>query len=725
MPLPQTPLAELRSLEAKRAQGALSEPEALRLRDLQAFLAPPAAPGGFDVRRAAEAVKLSMASADAPLAEPDLSTAAGQETTALAESAADPALLDPEPAWTAAPEPVESTGVEPPSPDLAAPPAVADSLEPEVRPEDPAAQPEWDPNAQQTWDPYDPAAYAQDPGAQPQRDPNAQQTWDPNAQPYDPAAYAQDPGAQPQWDPNAPQTWDPNAPPYDPAAYAPDPNAQTQWDPNDPRTWDPNAPPYDTTAHAPDPAAEGQWASGSPDGAPEAPGPPEPIAAVEFTQAWDMGSRSLPRSPGAGASQGLEARRSFSADLGGAGDPGAPEPTAAWSLPTDSVEDFRHELPADWSAEEAQERLDDLRPASSGSFPPIELTEIPEEEARAFSTGASDPTLSLQLPPVTPAEEAILEVGGDVQELPGEESPEVVDLLEEVTRPVPEVAQDASAPERPAAPAPEPPATPIPPAPGPAAAALAPPVPEVAAAPPGPPAPPPAEAEPFADLFAAAGTTETSDWEPDITVEETSVAAVSPPPQAELPAGEPVSLDFIGAVEAPPDPPARPSPPIAPPPPPPVAAPVEPPVQVAPAPPPPEPPPAPWDEPDAPALHALVGSFRVVVHTVDGQVKRGTLLDPTLEVSPLELHLPDGGSDHLPVDRVRAIFFMLTQGEPPAAPDGARVRVTFRDGRQVAGFSPDYDPAAPGFFMIPADTRTNTARIWVYRSAVRQMSVSE
>jgi hypothetical protein len=50
--------------------------------------------------------------------------------------------------------------------------------------------------------------------------------------------------------------------------------------------------------------------------------------------------------------------------------------------------------------------------------------------------------------------------------------------------------------------------------------------------------------------------------------------------------------------------------------------------------------------------------------------------------------------------------------------------VTFRDGRQVAGFSPDYREGGIGFFMIPADTRTNTGKIWVYRSAVRQVAVS-
>jgi hypothetical protein len=107
-------------------------------------------------------------------------------------------------------------------------------------------------------------------------------------------------------------------------------------------------------------------------------------------------------------------------------------------------------------------------------------------------------------------------------------------------------------------------------------------------------------------------------------------------------------------------------------------------------------------------------------------VKRGTLRDAVLEGPTLELQVqPSGEREVLRVERLRAIFFMLGPSEKPPVPEGYKVRVTFRDGRQVAGFSPDYDPQAPGFFMLPADTRTNTARIWVYRSAVRQVSVSE
>jgi hypothetical protein len=195
-------------------------------------------------------------------------------------------------------------------------------------------------------------------------------------------------------------------------------------------------------------------------------------------------------------------------------------------------------------------------------------------------------------------------------------------------------------------------------------------------------------------------------------------AAPSLPPlvSAFAPPGEPVSLDTIGIEEAPPE---LAEPPAAPPTPSPFGTPSPVPFPIA------APPVAPAPPAAAPAgARQLEGAFRVVLHTVEGQVKRGTLHDPVLDGGELLLE-GAGTPERLPGDRVRAIFFMLGAGEKAPEPWGRRVRVTFRDGRQVAGFSPDYDPAAVGFFMIPADTRTNTARIWVYRSAVRQVSVSE
>jgi len=121
----------------------------------------------------------------------------------------------------------------------------------------------------------------------------------------------------------------------------------------------------------------------------------------------------------------------------------------------------------------------------------------------------------------------------------------------------------------------------------------------------------------------------------------------------------------------------------------------------------------------------VAGTHRVVVHTTDGLVKRGTVTDLALEGNEVVLAPVAGGTiEKLATGRIKAIFFMLPPGENPPVPEGKKVRVTFRDGRQVAGFSPDYEPTRFGFFMVPVDARTHTARIWVYRASVRQVSTS-
>ena len=130
-------------------------------------------------------------------------------------------------------------------------------------------------------------------------------------------------------------------------------------------------------------------------------------------------------------------------------------------------------------------------------------------------------------------------------------------------------------------------------------------------------------------------------------------------------------------------------------------------------------------EPAAGFGYGIPGAHRVVVHTLEGQVKRGVISDADLSAGALDLASQAGGVPEIvPTDHVKAIFFMLAPGEHAPAAEGKRVRVTFRDGRQVAGLSPDYHEDALGFFMFPADARTSTSRIWVYQAAVRQVTVS-
>jgi hypothetical protein len=117
------------------------------------------------------------------------------------------------------------------------------------------------------------------------------------------------------------------------------------------------------------------------------------------------------------------------------------------------------------------------------------------------------------------------------------------------------------------------------------------------------------------------------------------------------------------------------------------------------------------------------GEHRVIIHTIEGQVKRGVIRDVDLLDDAIALEQQTGFTpERIPGKRVKAIFFMLPAGARLPQAEGQKIRVTFNDGRQVAGFSQDFQEGGQGFFLIPADNRTNTARIFVYRSNVQAVA---
>jgi len=132
--------------------------------------------------------------------------------------------------------------------------------------------------------------------------------------------------------------------------------------------------------------------------------------------------------------------------------------------------------------------------------------------------------------------------------------------------------------------------------------------------------------------------------------------------------------------------------------------------------------------PAAPGAPFATGSFvagdhRIVLHMAEGQVLRGSLANADLADPVLPLMQPNGAIARVPVEHVKAVFFMLPAGERPPASAGTRVRVTFSDGRQVSGLSPDYAPDSTGFFILPLDVRTHTSRVWVYRAAIQHLLI--
>ncbi|MFL5311347.1 MAG: DUF6982 domain-containing protein [Myxococcales bacterium] len=118
----------------------------------------------------------------------------------------------------------------------------------------------------------------------------------------------------------------------------------------------------------------------------------------------------------------------------------------------------------------------------------------------------------------------------------------------------------------------------------------------------------------------------------------------------------------------------------------------------------------------------VAGEHRVAIHTRGGRTRRGSVTDLDLAKPQFALQPQGGGSTELvPHAEVKAIFFMLAPGEPPTAPDGGKVRVTFSDGRSIEGHRDGADPPQ-GFFLVPLDAqKTNTKRIYVSRAAVATM----
>lgn len=121
----------------------------------------------------------------------------------------------------------------------------------------------------------------------------------------------------------------------------------------------------------------------------------------------------------------------------------------------------------------------------------------------------------------------------------------------------------------------------------------------------------------------------------------------------------------------------------------------------------------------------------VVARYQDGRILKGT----TRDFSPMrpEFHLTpegDGGAQavNVQVASLKAVFFVKTlEGDRThvdeadfqhAKGQGRRIRVTFRDGEVMVGFTVGYAKNRPGFFFIPADPDSNNLRAFIVSPAV-------
>ena len=128
---------------------------------------------------------------------------------------------------------------------------------------------------------------------------------------------------------------------------------------------------------------------------------------------------------------------------------------------------------------------------------------------------------------------------------------------------------------------------------------------------------------------------------------------------------------------------------------------------------------------------------KVVARFLDGRVLKGT----TLDFIPARPHFHVTAIDARPGDRpiqvdpkeLKALFFVKDfagtkhyderkQFLPTDKPAGRVAAVLFKDGEVLMGTTQAYDPTRPGFFLAPADPRSNNDRCYVLTNAVEKVA---
>jgi len=128
----------------------------------------------------------------------------------------------------------------------------------------------------------------------------------------------------------------------------------------------------------------------------------------------------------------------------------------------------------------------------------------------------------------------------------------------------------------------------------------------------------------------------------------------------------------------------------------------------------------------------------IVARYTDGRVVKGITSDflPAKD----RFHLLVDGSPpgtraiEILIADLKAVFFVKdlvgspqhserNQFDPVKPPVGKKIRVVFNDGEVVVGTTQGYQLGRPGFFLVPADEKSNNNRCFVVVSATKEVTL--
>jgi hypothetical protein len=123
---------------------------------------------------------------------------------------------------------------------------------------------------------------------------------------------------------------------------------------------------------------------------------------------------------------------------------------------------------------------------------------------------------------------------------------------------------------------------------------------------------------------------------------------------------------------------------------------------------------------------------RIVLHYGDGRIVKGSTGDFFPDKQWFHLTEKDTGTaSRIDMAKLKGVFFVKDyEGQPDyqarhdteRAGLGKKVKVCFKDGESIVGYTSGFSPNKPGFFLFPADADGNTEKIFVISVATEEIS---
>lgn len=128
----------------------------------------------------------------------------------------------------------------------------------------------------------------------------------------------------------------------------------------------------------------------------------------------------------------------------------------------------------------------------------------------------------------------------------------------------------------------------------------------------------------------------------------------------------------------------------------------------------------------------------IVVRFADGRVAKGTTTNflPTKDRFNLSLEgsAPGSRTQEILLSELKAVFFVNDLAGCPSHEDsnqfdpgkpvfGRKIQVIFKDGEVVVGTTQGYQAGRLGFFVVPADEKSNNSRCFIVTAATKQVTL--